>query len=154
MPDGGESSILPPRNKAGEKPETDEIPPTMSQTETLAVLEANAAFYRAMREGDFAAMDRVWAHHRTVSCTHPNRPAIFGREAVMESWRIILVVYEPPMIRPVKPKAIVTGETAMILCREDLGHVELMASNSFVREDGKWRMLNHQACHIPGTEQV
>ena len=122
----------------------------MSETETEAVLAANADFYEAMRTGDLAAMDRLWSRRRQVSCTHPGRPAIFGREAVMESWRIVLEVYEPPSIRPVAPHAIVTGTTALVLCREDLGRVELMASNAFVREDGEWRMINHQATDIPG----
>ena len=30
--------------------------------------------------------------------------------------------------------------------------VELMASNTWVREDGAWRMVNHQAAHIPGGD--
>ncbi len=119
-------------------------------TETIAVLDANEAFYRAMREGDIDAMEALWARERPVSCTHPNSPTIFGRAAVMASWRLILG-HRPPEIRPADPQAIVTGRTAMVLCREKIGPVELMASNAWVREDGAWRMVNHQATHIPGT---
>lgn len=122
----------------------------MSEIETDAVLAANAEFYAAMRAGDLAAMDRLWSRHRQVSCAHPGRPAIFGREAVMESWRIVLEDHTPPAIRPVEPHVVVTGATALVLCREDLGHVELMASNAFAREDGEWRMINHQATDMPG----
>ncbi len=119
-------------------------------SDTAAVLDANEAFYRAMREGDLDAMEALWARERSVSCTHPSGPAIFGRIAVMASWRAILG-HQPPEIRPEDPQAIVTGRTAMVLCRERIGAVELMAANAWVREDGAWRMVNHQAAHIPGT---
>lgn len=125
----------------------------MSDTETEALLEANEAFYRAMRTGDLAAMDALWSHARRVSCIHPNCPAIFGREAVMESWRVILELHEPPQVHAIAPRPILTGRTAIVLCREDLGHIELMASNAFVREADRWRMVNHQAAPIPGTER-
>lgn len=118
-------------------------------TETIAVLDANEAFYRAMREGDVDAMEALWARGRQVSCAHPDGPAIFGRRAVMASWRLILG-RRPPDIRPGDPQAIVVGRTAMVLCRETIGSVELMASNAWVREDGAWRMVNHQAEPIPG----
>jgi hypothetical protein len=122
----------------------------MSNTATAAVLDANDAFYRAMREGDLDAMEALWARERPVSCTHPHGPSIFGRSAVMASWRLILG-HQPPEIHTEEPQAIVTGRSAMVLCRERVGTIEMMASNAWVREDGAWRMVNHQAAHIPGT---
>jgi len=119
-------------------------------TDTAAVLDANDAFYRAIREGDLDAMEALWARARPVSCTHPNGPAIFGRAAVMASWRLILG-HLPPEIHAADPQPIITGQTAMVLCREKIGSAELMASNAWVREDDAWRMVNHQAAHIPGT---
>ena len=123
----------------------------MPETGTEALLGANDALYEAMRRGDLAALDALWSRRRRVSCAHPNSPAIFGREAVMESWRQILVMHEPPWIRPVEPRAVVSGGSALVLCHEDLGHVQLMASNAYVREGDAWRMVNHQAAVIPGT---
>src|ERR1700751_2547335 len=35
-----------------------------------AILEANAAYYRAFATGNFAAMSRIWADEQ-VSCVHP-----------------------------------------------------------------------------------
>ena len=49
-------------------------PDEAPMTETIAVLDANDAFYRAMREGDLDAMEALWARARTVSCTHPDGP--------------------------------------------------------------------------------
>jgi hypothetical protein len=122
----------------------------MSNTATAAVLDANEAFYRAMREGNLDAMEALWARERPVSCTHPHGPSIFGRTAVMASWRLILG-HLPPEIHAEEPQAIVTGRTAMVICRERIGAIELMASNAWVREDQAWRMVNHQAAHIPGA---
>lgn len=121
----------------------------MTTTEADAVLAANAAFYRAMREGDYAAMERLWTRRRRVTCTHPGGPAIQGRAAVMASWRRILGPGRPLSIRPAEPTAVVTGGTALVICREDLGEVQMMASNCFLREGGVWRMLSHQAAELP-----
>jgi hypothetical protein len=128
----------------------DRHPDEVPMLDTAAVLDANEAFYRAMREGDPDAMEALWARGRQVSCTHPNGPVIFGRTEVMASWRLILG-HQPPEIYAEDPQPIVTGRTAMVLCRERIGSVELMASNAWVREDGAWRMVNHQAAAIPGT---
>ena len=128
----------------------DTLPDESPMTDQAAVLDANESFYRAMRKGDLDAMEALWARARPVSCTHPHGPTIFGRAAVMASWRLILG-HLPPEIHPEDPQAIITGRTAMVLCREKIGAVELMASNAWVREDEAWRMVNHQAAHIPGT---
>ena len=109
------------------------------------VLAANDAFYRAMREGDYAAMDRLWARRRPVTCTHPDWKMLVGRRAVMNSWRLVLLDHVPPEIWPVSAHAVVTGSTAMVICTERVEGVELVAANSFVREGARWRLLNHQS---------
>lgn len=121
----------------------------MTRSQTTAVLDANEAFYRALREGDLDAMEALWARGRQVSCVHPDGPAIFGRGAVMASWRMILR-HQPPEIRASDARAIITGRSAMVLCRERIGPIELMASNAWVREEGAWHMVSHQAEQIPG----
>lgn len=123
----------------------------MTTTEANAVLAANAAFYQAMRAGDYEAMERLWTRRRPVSCTHPGRPMIQGRAAVMSSWRRILLRSRPVRIEPLEPVAVVCGGSALVLCREDVGAGQMMASNIFVQESGGWRMLSHQAAKIPGA---
>jgi hypothetical protein len=120
----------------------------MSKIDTAAVLDANQAFYLAMRRGDLDTMQALWSRERPVSCTHPGGPTIFGLAAVMASWQLLLS-HEPPEIRPLDAQAIVTGRSAMVLCAEQIGSIELMASNVWVREDGAWRMINHQSMKIP-----
>ncbi|MBY8976295.1 nuclear transport factor 2 family protein [Rhodobacteraceae bacterium NNCM2] len=114
-------------------------------TEKTKVLALNGAFYEAMRAGDIAAMDELWARKREVSCTHPSGPPIIGRAEVMESWRLIFGFSGPVQITESECSAIITGKTAMVLCREAVGSTSMMASNTFQLEDGHWRMINHQA---------
>lgn len=113
-----------------------------------AVLAANAAFYKAMRDGDVAAMDRLWARTRRVTCTHPDWKMLVGRQAVMESWRLILLEHPAPPIWPLEAHAVVTGNHALVLCTERVDGIDLIATNAFVREGECWRMLNHQSAHV------
>jgi len=55
------------------------------------VLEANAAFYAAFEQRDPEAMDALWAREAPVACLHPGWEPLFGREAVVGSWRRILL---------------------------------------------------------------
>ena len=121
----------------------------MTTTEADAVLAANAAFYRAMRTGDYAAMERHWTRRRAVSCMHPGGPVIRGRAAVMASWRRILLNGRALPVTPAEAKALVTGGSALVLCREEVRDARMLASNCFVREAGGWRMLSHQALEMP-----
>src|SRR5262245_4836930 len=52
-----------------------------------SVLRANAEFYRAFSESDYAAMERLWAESAPVSCLHPGSVALIGRSQVLEGWR-------------------------------------------------------------------
>lgn len=47
---------------------------------------ANAAFYAAFAEMDYAAMARLWGRGDSVRCTHPGAALIQGRDAVLASW--------------------------------------------------------------------
>lgn len=123
--------------------------------ETAEVLDANQAFYRAMRRGDMKAMERIWARGRRTTCTHPGGPAIVGRGPVMASWRMILTRHPPP-ITAVEEYAVVTGNSAIVLCREILGreapYIELIATNTWTHENGAWRIVNHQSAQVPSSD--
>jgi ketosteroid isomerase-like protein len=118
-------------------------------TDEDRVLAANEAFYAAFRARDIAAMDALWARERQVAVYHPGWPGIEGREGVMESWYRILVAGSTPDIRPLDPTVILNGTTAIVFCTEDLGDSSAIASNTFVREDGAWRLAHHQAAGLP-----
>ena len=114
-------------------------------TDSDAILAANLEFYRAFGGRDVAAMDELWARQSPVGCVHPGWPALSDRDAVMESWRSILSNPEAPRIACYDERVLLYGETALVLCEEELEGGTLIASNFFVREEGVWRIAHHQA---------
>src|SRR5713101_328738 len=103
-------------------------------TDEDEVLAANAAFYSAFAASDAKAMDAVWA-----------RRALVGRDRVMESWRRILRDGGASPITCGGAVAHLLGEAAFVTCLERLPGATLIATNFFVREDGRFRMVHHHA---------
>ena len=116
-----------------------------AMTDSDAVLAANEAFYRAFSAGDMVAMEALWARQRAVTCSHPGWAVLRGRDAVMESWRVILESPGRPQISCRDAVIDVIGDAAFVTCYEDVDQGILAATNIFVREDGAWRMAHHQA---------
>jgi ketosteroid isomerase-like protein len=114
-------------------------------TDRDAVLAANLEFYRAFTERDLEAMDRLWAQAHPVLCTHPGWSPLKDREAVMTSWFNILANPDAPKVACSDEEAFLFDELAIVLCEEDLPGNTLAATNVFVKEDGAWRMVHHQA---------
>lgn len=111
----------------------------------LEVLEANEAFYRAFARKDAAAMRRIWAERAPVTCIHPGWDVLAGRDRVLESWAGILGG-EPPDVRCTSAEGhVLSADVAFVTCHEVLEGGRLAATNVFVREDGAWRMVHHQA---------
>ncbi|MGE5202575.1 MAG: nuclear transport factor 2 family protein [Acidobacteriota bacterium] len=119
-----------------------------SETEADALLAANLEFYRAFTTHDVAAMDRIWAQETPVLCLHPGWTLLRGRKAVMESWRQILGNPDAPNVMVHEDQAFLFGEVGIVTCEEELGGGWLAATNMFVKEDGVWRLVHHQASPI------
>lgn len=111
--------------------------------EEAAILFANEALYQAFADGDYPAMRALWAEQAGVSCIHPGWEPLFGREAVLESWRAILA--DPPPIHCSNARVEVLGSSALVLCFETIRGNHLIATNVFTLEDGAWRLVHHQA---------
>ena len=114
-------------------------------TDSDAVLAANLEFYRAFTARDLVAMEALWARQAPVACIHPGWPALTERDAVMESWHNILANPEAPRIACYDERVQLYGDVALVVCEEELDGGTLVASNLFVREDGAWRLIHHQA---------
>ena len=108
------------------------------------VLFANEAFYLCFAGGDAEGMDGVWARGAAVTCIHPGWEALSGRDAVMASWRSIIEAGSPN-IQCSAPEVSLYGDAATVICFEDVDGGFLIATNVFVREEGTWRMVHHQA---------
>lgn len=110
-----------------------------------ALLRANAAFYDAFASHDIEAMDELWARGVDVACIHPGWPPLYGRDDVMESWRSILLGGEAPQIVCDEPRAVSFGGAGLVTCFEQIGEQVLVASNTFVLQEGVWQLAHHQA---------
>jgi hypothetical protein len=90
-------------------------------------------------------MDQLWARKSSVTCIHPGWAPIQSRAGVIKSFRRILESPSAPRITCVEPRAHLLGDTAYVLCFERFAGSRLAATNIFVREEGAWRMVHHQA---------
>jgi ketosteroid isomerase-like protein len=118
------------------------------------VLAANESFYLAFARRESSAMEAVWAEACPVVCIHPGWPPIRGREEILASWRRIFEHDDAPAIRCEAPSVAVFHDAATVICRERIGNTVLVATNVFVREEGRWRMAHHHAsalARIPET---
>lgn len=117
------------------------------------VLAANESFYTAFATRDMEAMDRLWAESIAVTCVHPGWSLLAGREDVLGSWRAILT--NPQQARIVSGGAgvRVLGDTAVVVCREFVAGNPLLATNIFIREDGRWRMMHHHSGPVMQVNQ-
>jgi ketosteroid isomerase-like protein len=118
----------------------------------LEVLDANDAFYRAFAARDADAMAALWAEDHPVACVHPGSDVLVGRDAVLASWRAVLVPGGAPDLACSSAQAHVLGDVAFVTCHEVLRQgARLAATNVFARERGAWRLVHHQAAPIaPG----
>jgi ketosteroid isomerase-like protein len=111
---------------------------------------SNDEFYRAFRERDVDAMDALWARRAPVACMHPGMDVIVGRPEVMKSWRGILGHESAPRLQCARVRVHMLGESAYVTCLEGTAgdRPALIATNVFIREDGLWRMVHHQAAPL------
>jgi hypothetical protein len=119
----------------------------------VAVLFANDAFYLAFTSRDVEAMDAIWSQRPSVTCIHPGWELLSGREQVLESWEAILTSGHSPNVTCHEASATVLGETAYVVCYEELEGAYLMATNIFIREDNTWKLVHHQAGAAPPPEE-
>lgn len=116
-----------------------------SLTDIDAVLKANLDFYRAFNERSIKAMAALWSSVATVLCVHPGWNALAGRDVVIESWHAILANPDAPRVMVHDDRAFLYGDLAIVQCEEELESGHLVATNTFVRENGGWKMVHHQA---------
>jgi len=127
-------------------------PAEESETRVVdAVLAANEAFYAAFAARDMSAMEALWASGMEVTCIHPGWNVLNGRDAILESWDAILTNPVQPRIITAGAQARLLGDTAIVTCRELVAATPLTATNVFVRERGRWRLVHHQSGFVTQT---
>lgn len=114
-------------------------------TDDAEILAANEAFYDAFTRSDLETIEDLWASLTPVACIHPGWDALHGREDVIASFRAILGSGGAPRVTCVDPAATRMGDAAFVVCHEAIDDTHLVATNVFVREDGRWKLVHHQA---------
>ena len=113
-----------------------------------AVLAANRAFYEAFNAKDPARMADIWARDAAVTCIHPNRAVIAGRDGVLDSWRQILTDPDQGRIVFAAERPTVSGGIGVVCGRELVAGIPIAATNVFAREGGAWRMIHHHGSPV------
>ncbi len=116
---------------------------------------ANEAFYLAFESKDFSAMNHLWSEAHDVICIHPGWAALIGRDVVMEGWRAIL---DNPRQGAVSfygatYRSLGQGLYATV-CYEVAGNAVMIATNVFVEEDERLRLVLHQAGYCANPPPV
>ena len=119
--------------------------------EEVAVLSANAAFYRAFSNGDIRQMQQAWIAESEASfaaCLHPGVAPIYGHGAIMDSWREIFDGGVQPTVTTtaLRVRLLHGSSSACVTLIERIADSKLVATNIFEKGgDGRWRMSLHQA---------
>jgi hypothetical protein len=108
------------------------------------LLKMNESFYTAMVNGDYQAMESLWANASDVSVIHPGWPALHGRVAVLDSWRRILSGVSTRGMYCSNARPYIKDQVAFVICKECFPEGELVATNIFVQEEGVWKLVHHQ----------
>ena len=134
---------------------TPRLPPLMAEfddEEREAVLAVNRAFYRAFNDRDAEAMDLLWSTTGSVVCLHPGQAALHDRADIMASWRAIMRHPEAPRVRCTQEWVVGRPGLAIVVCREILPSVQLMATNTFGRLSDGWHIIGHHSGPVPSIE--
>lgn len=121
------------------------------------VLEANARFYRALRNGDLESMLRVWLNGPEAKCVHPGWPMLYGWDAVEESWKNIFQGGPPAQIEISDVRVHVSGVFAWVICIEKISQTTgdqtrrgyAQSTNVFELRGSSWRLVIHHASPVP-----
>lgn len=110
-----------------------------------AALFANENFYLAFGARDMDSMASLWSERTVCLCVHPGWRLLRGREEVLGSWRNILANVAQPGIDFHNAQVVVTGDSALVTCYELIGDGVCLATNGFVLEEGRVRMMLHHS---------
>jgi ketosteroid isomerase-like protein len=129
----------------------------MSGDEDKAIETANADFYEALELASVERMEGVWLHEEWVRCIHPGWDLIVGWRRVKESWERIFENDQTMKVSPSDVWVSLSGELAWVTCTEHItvfnessfDSVQAVATNMFVRRDGRWLMAHHHASPVP-----
>ena len=125
-------------------------------TEIDALLEANAAFYRAFESLEIDRMEAVWLSAPYITCVHPGWQRLVGWGPVMESWRRIFDGTLAMRFTLGDVRAEIRGNVGWVVLTEGIAsrhregkvEAEVEATNVFERRDGRWLLVHHHGSPV------
>ena len=123
-------------------------------SEKSAVEAANRSFYKAFSDESMKEMDMVWSHDAYVRAIHPiSKDILNGWKAVGGSWEAVSKQYKDIKITASNMVVHIEGNVAWVsdyehfqaMSGKKIVKLEATATNMFVKKDGKWWMVFHQA---------
>jgi ketosteroid isomerase-like protein len=130
----------------------------MTSPEGTAVEAANLAFYRALEARNLSQMETVWSHDEAVTCVHPGWHRLDGWAEVRRSWENIFANSRAWTVACEDIRITIAGDLAWVVCVEVIrpfgigsedAAARMQATNIFLRRNGEWRMVHHQASASP-----
>jgi hypothetical protein len=112
-----------------------------------------SAFYDAFARLDLKLMTAVWLDGERPVCIHPGGPLLRGKASVLRSWAGIFSGAEPPVVEHRLIDRFESDALVVHLVEERIrarsapvGQFNrVIATNTYVRSDGAWYMLQHHA---------
>ena len=131
------------------------------------VRAANGAFYSAFESGDLDAMAEVWDRSDRARVTHPGWPTLYGWAKVLGSWEAIFANTEFIQFVLTEERVLVLGDVAILTLDENilqaagqpdegaletdaLSGARVAATNVFVHDGTRWRMVHHHGSAVSG----
>lgn len=139
-----------------------------------AILQVNAAFYRAFSHKSWEEMEAVWLRHddpASCVCIHPSHKPLVGTRRISKSWKQMFAStdgsFQRNWMEPQQISIMMKGShMAIVTCEE---HVfarrfvrgqkrqtelinKLLATNIFRKVDNKWYMCYHHASWHPDSD--
>lgn len=129
---------------------------------SIEILAANAAFYRAFESSDFEAMSLVWNKDASDICIHPGWEILHGWDEIRESWRAIFAADSHLRFQLTEVEVICIGEIARVTCVENLNSVNdgvttrarIAATNLWLLTAQGWRLSLHHGSPMAHTVEV
>ena len=123
--------------------------------------QANERFYEAFNKQDLRLMKDVWSSAGMVHCIHPGWIVLRGHVSVIKSWSDIFQNTDNLEIKLSDVEVEVDGGVAWVSCQENLFSIQSVgiqaskvhATNLFKKITGQWKMIQHHASSLPGTNE-
>ena len=141
---------------------TPDLTPANPSHESL--LAANRAFYATFEALDLEAMGRLWETSERVFCVHPGWQALRGRDAVLESWGVILANTTRIQITLTGVEARVDGGLGIVTHHEhilsqvgDQRHTASAVSTNLFAYDADtstWMLFHHHASLTAAPDEI